>query len=123
MTDRSKLLALAEAVEKLTGPDRRTDYLVMTATVRPGHAYLWDPNDSNHRYTASLDHAMTLADPQWDCGTVWDRDERGAVVAFGPNALAGFPLGQGKACALTMTVALALAATAAALRAQAEALA
>jgi len=90
MTDRSKLLALAEAVEKLTGPERETD-------ARIAHAIKWRWDDwvegdlciesysveavidrvqkNSHnsiwlylpRFTASLDAAMTLVikDRDW----------------------------------------------------------
>ena len=62
------LLALASEVEAASAPDRRLDYAIMTATVLTGHAYLWDPNDQSHRYTASLDAAMTLVPEQYSFG-------------------------------------------------------
>lgn len=87
MTDRSKLLALAEAVEKLTGPDRETD-------ARIAHAIKWrwddwaegdlciesytveaviDRSQNSHnsiwqhlpRFTGSMDAAMTLVPEGW----------------------------------------------------------
>lgn len=69
MSDRSKLLALAEAVEKLTGPDRRTDCLIENelglarfVEDRPapfGGGWL-DKRVEPKPFTASLDAAMTL---------------------------------------------------------------
>jgi hypothetical protein len=56
----SEMIKLAVRCEAATGADRRLDYEIMTATVPVGHAYLWDPNDQSHRYTSSLDAAMTL---------------------------------------------------------------
>jgi hypothetical protein len=58
-------LDLADRVEAATGPDRSIDYLVMTATVPTGHAYLWDPNDQSHRYTSSADASRHLLPVGW----------------------------------------------------------
>jgi len=58
--DSQDLLRLADELMAATGPDRRLDYWIMTRTLPTGHAYLWDPEDQNHRYTASLDAAGVL---------------------------------------------------------------
>lgn len=65
MGDPQDLLRLADELMAATGPDRRLDYWIMTRTVPTGRGYLWDPEDQNHRYTASLDAAMTLAPEGW----------------------------------------------------------
>lgn len=87
MSDRGKLLALAEAVEKLTGPDRAVDAQIALALpmyFNAGPAYDGAPDrigkinaDGSHSipgnahdmlvraYTASLDAAMTLVPEGW----------------------------------------------------------
>lgn len=52
--------SLIDRVEAATGPCRHLDYAIFLATRDPNHAYLWDPSDDNHRYTSSLDAALTL---------------------------------------------------------------
>lgn len=77
------LVALAERVEKLTGPDREVDCLVVDIVGGPPEGYQracvhdvtqpywWSATDSKApywvapRYSASLDAAMSLADPSW----------------------------------------------------------
>lgn len=85
MTDMNELAAKVESAD---GPDRVLDYLIFAATLPPNYAYLWDPADSNHRYTASLDAAMTLVPEGWAwmvgcaagvrfCATIMPTDESG----------------------------------------------
>jgi hypothetical protein len=84
MTDRTALLALAERVERLTGPDREVDALIHRAvtpeladtltggeTGTPGTGWLVGGNldwpTKAPEYTRSLDAALTLVAPQ----TAW----------------------------------------------------
>lgn len=62
-----RLLTLADRCEKDDGLDRRLDYEIMTQTA--GKGYAWDPDDANHRYTTSLDAAMSLV-PRWLTPTI-----------------------------------------------------
>jgi hypothetical protein len=59
------LLALADRVVIVTGLDRRVDYEVMVATAIMGGRYEWDPDDQNHRYTTSVDAAISLIPEGW----------------------------------------------------------
>jgi hypothetical protein len=61
--NRDELLALAERVEALTGPDRETDYEVLRAVDE--RAKITGPVTGDPRYTASLDAAMSLVKPEW----------------------------------------------------------
>jgi len=146
MTDRSKLLALAEAVEKLSGPDRRLDCLIENelglarfVEDRPapfGGGWL-DKRVDPKPYTASLDSAMTLVPEGWaiDRISMWPATPEGAdnvtaaqssvsmvgtsIERFGKRMVWGHGGSKdGKAEAKATTPALAL--TAACLRAQAE---
>lgn len=71
-------------------------------------------------YTSSIDAALSLLVHGWEVMTAWDHGERTAQAAVGPNAIAGFILGEGKARGLDANDALARAITAAILRARAE---
>lgn len=119
MTDRSKLLALAEAVEKLTGPDRDIDREIgkaVNARIVPVMG-AWGVQRDYRVYTSSIDAAMMLVpvNSLWNVGTDID----------GPYARVLPPVGNGwlgskEHYVLAATMPLALCA--AALRAQAEAL-
>lgn len=71
----NKLLALADRVEKLTGPDREVDAEIAAVqglrAVDEGHPLGWQCYDADgritafRRYTASIDHAMTLVPEGW----------------------------------------------------------
>lgn len=129
MTAPTALNALAERVEKATEADRELDALAfglyvalprtgfICADEKPG-----TPGgiaDHVPRYTRSFDAAMTLIDEEWETAVMWDRDKREAFAAVGPNALSGFPLGEGRSRGLNAIDAKARALTAAALRARA----
>jgi hypothetical protein len=60
MSDKATLLALAEKVEAVTGPDRNLDADIMRATGLGGLKADYAP----HPYTSSLDAALTLV-PEW----------------------------------------------------------
>jgi hypothetical protein len=134
MTDRSKLLALADAVEKLTGPDRGMDTEI-AACLRIGTEHPWalkypewiatangrvhleknGPSFASPLYTASLDAAMTLVPEGRFVGAINQCDGYGEWYARIEAHDAVFQ------DAVAPIAALAL--TAACLRAQAEALA
>lgn len=119
MTDRSKLLALAYAVEKLTGPDREVDGEIYCAL---GLAPFAEGAFDAYRapaYTASLDAAMTLVGPV-SFFRLGNDGEGPDVAAYKATVTAGFA-NVTFHDAVAATPALALCA--AALRAQAEALA
>lgn len=131
MTDRNKLLALAEEAEKLTGPDRETMHAAfdacMSRTVPSGPGMVtwtreWLRFQRLVNAEAWLDAAMSLVPtkpfPELRPGKWWwSVDNLGcdAHVAY-ENHDAGIP--EYSACAATPALAL----CAAALRAQAEAL-
>lgn len=128
MTDRSKLLALAEAVEKLSGADREVDAEIALSLGLVGdntvaHASGWcvggrDQPQLSPAYTASLDAAMTLVPDICTANLMMGKGRPNAVQVhhFLPGAL--IPNKQSIASAATPALAL----TAASLRAQAEAL-
>ncbi len=77
MSRKDELLALADRVEALTGADREGDEAIANAI---GHALLtWevegDRYTTAHRFTASLDAAMSLVPtepfPNLRCGKWW----------------------------------------------------
>jgi len=61
MTDKATLLALAERVEALDGPNRNLDADIMRATGLGGLKADYAP----HPYTASIDAALTLVPEGW----------------------------------------------------------
>ena len=75
-----QLVALAERVEKATGPDRELDVAIAGAS---GVTYPADPVNWPPHYTASLDAALTLA----PCNLLW-------VVDCWGNARVGLHNGQ-----------------------------
>lgn len=127
MTDKAKLLALAEAVEKLTGPDREVMYAAFDACLprtvpSEPNVVVWTREWLRFQglvnAEAWLDSAMMLvpANSLWNVGTDID----------GPYARVLPPVGNGwtnskEHYALAATMPLALLSSA--LRAQAEALA
>lgn len=133
MTDRSKLLALAEELEAADGPSLVLDRDIALATypkARPmfgidSRITVWDGNGWTQLtvkpYTASLDRAMTLVPEGWTFANLsqgdnrrwWCELRRGHLTSYDKVAI-GQQLNP-------LTPALALCA--AALRAQAEALA
>lgn len=139
--ERGEPTMLAERIEGLTGPDREVDAAIfeifnphMKRTPKK-LGYFFDPEKTTPlaaqkyhisggatavcpRFTGSLDAAMTLVDAEWSCGMMWDYWERTAHVAVGPNAHAGFVLGQASISHLNREIAFALALCAAALRAR-----
>ena len=109
MTDIDRIASLADRVEALTRPCRKTDALIWRAFV-PDAKYWGD--SAAMAFTASLDVAMTLV-PQgydWSIGLGPDGGPRACVTGFGDDH-GHFPDYASHAA----TVALAL--TAAALRA------
>jgi hypothetical protein len=64
-TDTMGLLELANRVLIVSGLDRRVDYEVMVATAAKGEWRVWDPHDQNHRYTTSVDAAISLIPDGW----------------------------------------------------------
>lgn len=57
-----ELMALAERVEALTGPDREVDALIAGTEAATA---IWHSEDETPLYTASLDAAMTLVPEGW----------------------------------------------------------
>ncbi|KQM37984.1 hypothetical protein [Sphingomonas sp. Leaf10] len=122
MTDRSKLLALAETVEKLTGPSVHVDADIRDALKLPSDYSVdwrgWGVDEAGKPierakafpYTASLDAAMALVPEGWE----WNVWGSGYCRIMHPQTHRNDK--DGRSC----TPALALCA--AALRAQAEAL-
>jgi len=113
MTSKDELRALADRVEGLAGPDRAADHWIFMATAQRDAANYWHPTEG-HRYTASLDAAMSLVptDAFWRVGHDGegpDPSDFRADVLLVPGA---------RHIARSATPALAL--TAAALRAIAE---
>lgn len=112
---RETLLALADRVEALAGPDREVDYAIFVATADKDRPNYWHPIDA-HQFTGSIDAAMTLV-PEgcWAEGSLGSHDSaRASLEVHAPMTYD--PLGSATAA----TPALAL--TAASLRARAEAL-
>jgi len=72
----AEILALAERVERATGPDRELECRAWLAVKSPGASFnvaqLVVPDLSQWQapaYTASLDAAMLLVPPNWDWST------------------------------------------------------
>ena len=70
--NRDELLALAERVEALTGPDREVDAAIQRALgTDNGEHWFWGADgqltkdDLAPAHTASLDAAMSLVKPEW----------------------------------------------------------
>jgi hypothetical protein len=120
MSRKDELIALAERVEALTGPDRGVDTWIENhlglARFEPAHPFRshcdGDTRKEPKPYTASLDAAMSLVPEGWASVHGWDYPDRASRVIFMDDD--GDPLFRGRAA----TPALAL--TAAALRAIAE---
>lgn len=101
MADTATLIALAERVEKATGPDRELDALIAEAAgwsdvwYRDGMAEGWAPGGVCEagvpHYTASLDAAMSLVPEGWDHMEVYRPDHQtlGWTVHLKPNANIG----------------------------------
>lgn len=113
MTNKATLLALAERVEGLDGPDRELDADIMRATGLAGLKADYAP----HPYTASLDAAMTLV-PEGDSFTVGQNVHHGHWVAS-VNYLDDDGAPQSRGCSNACRTG-SLALCAAALRARAE---
>lgn len=104
-TKGADLLALADRVEKLTGPDREVDHEIHAKVVAP-HLYdhiMWPA------YTASLDAAMTLV-PE---GIYWmaaygkrtPQEPIGACALYRPGVDAPFIEVEANSVALALTAA------------------
>lgn len=70
MTRKDELLALADQVEKLAGPDREVDRSIMQSlSLKPDYSADWGPRDNCQpaafAYTASIDAAMLLVLDHW----------------------------------------------------------
>ncbi|MES2173894.1 MAG: hypothetical protein V4523_08090 [Pseudomonadota bacterium] len=95
MADRDALLALAERVEGLSGPDRETDERIADALFERSHfgqiadappgtgcLFWWQDGhqQSALRYTASIDAAMTLVPESWvlESLSAWPGSPEGA---------------------------------------------
>jgi len=118
MIHKDELIALAERVEALTGPDREVAHDVLRACgwTTEG-AFVFNPNGIRHMAaipdpTASLDAAMSLVPEGWVSVHGWDYPNRASRAIFMDDD--GDQLFRGRAA----TPALAL--TAAALRAIAK---
>jgi hypothetical protein len=94
MTNPQELIALAERVEGLTGPDRTLDELIADALFEKSHfAQLADAplgvgcmmwwqgghQQSALRYTGSLDAAMSLVPEEW---TAWEMRSHARKTRF-----------------------------------------
>jgi len=114
MSDKATLLALAERVEALDGPNRNLDADIMRAIGLAGAPAVFALVDAPHPYTASLDAAMTLVPEGW--AVLMAFSEQRAVCDVHTA-----PLGQhGTWPAHASAATPALALCAAALRARAE---
>lgn len=72
------MTSLTERI-KAAGPCRELDYAIFCNAVFPNHKHKWDPSDNNHRYTSSIDAAMTLVPEgwgwtltHWGCFRLWE---------------------------------------------------
>ena len=81
MSRKDELLALAERVEALTGPDREVDWAVVTAIGKADFYLQYAKAPLKYRelvpaYTASLDAAMSLVPEGWRLGSLNERAKR-----------------------------------------------
>lgn len=93
MTDRDALLALADRVEALAGPDREVDAIIQRALGddTTGHWFAdrngaWVTDALAPIYTASLDAAMTLAPNAYRVRLGRLEDGRGSAWVYPPTA-------------------------------------
>jgi hypothetical protein len=108
MSRKDELLALAERVEALTGPDWEVDAQVGRYFAAQFLGYVpWEPQTGCAKFTASLDVAMSLVPEGWRWHSYyWPRKDEPRLMSLVTNRPhAGIAHGKAATPALALTAA------------------